>query len=366
MPDERITAAVQNWAPRFVAQGVDHNDFVRVTSGLERWEEWLPAWVENGDLHADLARDAEQGGRWVTAGEAWVRAALSYHFAKFVWLVDLHEHRHASNLAVASLRSAHPLLDRTAERLEIPFEGITMVANLRRPPDTDRPPLILLLPGLDSTKEEFFNWESVFLTRGLATVSLDGPGQGETGYETHSRPDYEVAVTALLDHLVGRADLDLGRIGAAGVSLGGYYAPRAAAFEPRIGAAVAIGGPYNFGACWPQLPWLTREAFRFHSGAADDAEAEKRAHELDLAEVLPEVEQPLLVVFGKLDRLIPWQQAEQVAAEAPNAELVMYPEGNHVCNNIPYKYRPLVADWLAERLAPGHTPRRRTMRSERA
>ena len=59
---------------------------------------------------------------------------------------------------------------------------------------------------------------------------------------------------------------------------------------------------------------------------------------------------PLLVVFGKLDRLIPWQQAERVAAEAPNAELVMYPDGNHVCNNLPYKYRPLVADWMSEHL----------------
>jgi 2,6-dihydroxypseudooxynicotine hydrolase len=59
----------------------------------------------------------------------------------------------------------------------------------------------------------------------------------------------------------------------------------------------------------------------------------------------------MLVVFGKLDRLIPYQHAEWVAAEAPNARLVMYENGNHVCNNIPYKYRPLVADWIRETLA---------------
>jgi len=67
--------------------------------------------------------------------------------------------------------------------------------------------------------------------------------------------------------------------------------------------------------------------------------------------VLPRLRQPLLVVFGKQDRLIPWPQAARVAAEAPRGELVMYPEGNHVCNNIPYKYRPLVADWIREHLA---------------
>lgn len=350
MPDERIRAAIANWSPRMVTQGVDHNDFGRVTSGLERWEEWLPAWRENGDMHSGLAREAEEHGQSLTAGEAWVRAALSYHFAKFLWLVDLDQYREVADLSVQAIRSAHGHLDPTAERIEIPFDQATMVANLRRPRVEGLPPLVILLPGLDSTKEEFFNWEGVFLARGMSTVSLDGPGQGETGYNTHIRPDYEVPVAALLDGLEGRADLDLGHVGVAGVSLGGYYAPRAAAFEPRIRAAVSIAGPYNWGECWPQLPSLSREAFRHHAGAADEAEAEKYAHRLDLQDVLPKLEQPLLVASGKADRLIPWQHAERMAAEAPNAELAMYPEGNHVCNNIPYKYRPLVADWLAEHL----------------
>jgi len=353
VPDARIEAAVANWAPRLVTQGVDPNDFARVTAPLERWEEWLGAWRANGHLHAGLAREAERQGRTLTAGRAWVRATLSYHYAKFVWMVDLERHREAADLAVAALRHAHRLLDPSAERLEIPFEGTEMVATLRRPPAPRPAPLVLLLPGLDSTKEEFFNWENVFLERGMATLSLDGPGQGETGYHSHIRPDYEVAVSAALDHLQGRDDLLGDRVGAVGVSLGGYYAPRAAAFEPRIRAAVAIGGPYDFGECWAGLPGLTREAFVHHSGAHDEAEAERLAGRLDLGPVLPRLAQPLLVVFGRLDRLIPWRQAERVAAEAPAGELVMYEDGNHVCNNLPYRYQPLAADWMRERLSDG-------------
>lgn len=348
MRDPRIEAAITNWAPRFTAQGVDPNDFQRATAGLERWEDWLPAWVALAEMHESLARDAEGRGRTLTAGEAYVRAALCYHFAKFVWLVDLDRHRAAARRSVESLYAAHRLLDPTAERIETRLDGMTMAANLRRPA-LGRPPLVLVIPGLDSTKEEFFYWEQVFLDRGMATLSLDGPGQGETG--GHIRPDYEVAVSAILDALAKRSDLDLARIGAAGVSLGGYYAPRAAAFEPRVKAVASIGGPYNFGDCWPGLPSLTREAFVHHSGAADDADGRRNASRLDLSDVLPRVAQPFLVVFGKLDRLIPWQQAERVAAEAPRGELVMYPEGNHVCNNIPYKYRPLVGDWMRERLS---------------
>jgi 2,6-dihydroxypseudooxynicotine hydrolase len=349
--DRRLQAAIAHWAPRFTAQGVDPNDFVTTTEGLERWEQWLDAWCATGDVHAALAREAEARGRHLTAGEAWVRAALCYHFAKFVWMLDPARHRAAAERAVRSLYAAHRWLDPTAERVEIPLGGVTMVGNLRRPAGAMRPPLVLLIPGLDSTKEEFFHWETVFLARGLATFSLDGPGQGETGYVTPIRPDYEVAVAATLDVLARRPDVDAARVGAAGVSLGGYYAPRAAAFEPRLRAVAAIGGPYDFGRLWDDLPPITRETFAHHAGARTDAEARAKASALSLAGVAPRVKQPLLVVFGKRDRLVPWPDAERLVAEAPHGELVMYPDGNHVCNNIPYKYRPLVADWLRERLA---------------
>jgi 2,6-dihydroxypseudooxynicotine hydrolase len=350
MPDARVQAAIDHWAPRFVAQGVDYNDFVRASSSIERWDDWLDAWVKLGDAHTSLAKQANAVGRNLSAGEAYVQAAVCYHFAKFVWMVDPVRHRDASERASASLYAAHRLLDPSAERIEVPFEGTVLVGNLRRPSGIDKPPLVLLLPGLDSTKEEFFHWENVFLRRGLATLSMDGPGQGETGAHTHIRHDYEVAVSAALDALMDRVDLDMHRVGVAGVSLGGYYAPRAAAFERRLKAVAAIGGPYNFGDCWSQLPLITRETFVYHSGAMNAEQAQALAWRLDLEGVLPRLTQPLLVVFGKLDRLIPWQHAERMAAEAPMGELVMYPEGNHVCDNIPYKYRPLVADWIGEQL----------------
>jgi NAD(P)-dependent dehydrogenase (short-subunit alcohol dehydrogenase family) len=82
----------------------------------------------------------------------------------------------------------------------------------------------------------------------------------------------------------------------------------------------------------------------------DEAEAERLARRLDLGPVLPRLRQPLLVIFGKLDRLIPWRQAERVVVEAPDAELAMLEDGNHVCNNMPYRYQPLAADWTRERL----------------
>jgi 2,6-dihydroxypseudooxynicotine hydrolase len=225
-----------------------------------------------------------------------------------------------------------------------------MAANLRRPRGSQTPPLVLLIPGLDSTKEEFFGWEDVFLSRGMATLSLDGPGQGETGLSSSIEPAYEGPVAAALDFLERRADLDVGRVGLAGVSLGGYYAPRVAAYEKRVKAAVGVSGPFDFAACWETMPRPTREAFQHHVGASSEDEAHVKAAGLNLYDAAPLLEQPYLAITGRHDRLIPWEQTKRQADEAPGGEFILYEEGNHVCNNLPYLYRPLAADWLREKL----------------
>jgi pimeloyl-ACP methyl ester carboxylesterase len=226
-----------------------------------------------------------------------------------------------------------------------------VAANLRRPPGAAEPvPLVVLIPGLDSTKEEFFCWEAVFLARGMATLSLDGPGQGETAWRMPIRPEYELAVGAILDAVAGRPELDAERIGAVGVSLGGHYVVRAGAFEPRLRALAGVSGPYDFAAGWDAMPSLTRETVVHHTGASSEAQARRRAGELNLAGVAERVNVPCLVVTGRLDRVIAWEQTKRIADAIPGAEWVLYEDGTHVCNNIPYKYRPLVADWMHARL----------------
>jgi 2,6-dihydroxypseudooxynicotine hydrolase len=349
-PDLRVRAAIENWGPRLIANGIDYNDFVRVTGSITRWEQWLEAWSGTAAVHLERAQRAAGAGHHRSAGEAYLQAAVSYHFAKFVWVLDRERNRSATEAAIRALYAAHAVLDPTAERIEAPLEGGVVAANLRRPARVERPPVVLLIPGLDSTKEEFFRWESVFLDRGMATLSLDGPGQGETGFDLPIRADYEEAVAAALDALARRDDLDLRRVGAAGVSLGGYYVARAAAYEPRLAAVAGISGPYDMGAQWDSMPSLTREAFTHYSGAADEGQALLRARELSLDGVAARIEQPFLVVTGKRDRVVPWEQTKRIADEAPRSEWVLYEDGTHVCNNVPYKYRPLVADWLRDRL----------------
>jgi pimeloyl-ACP methyl ester carboxylesterase len=350
VPDARVQAAIDHWAPRFVQAGVDYSDFVVTTAGVERWEDWHAAWCRNGDMHAGLAEEAAAKGHRLTAGEAWARATVGYHFAKFVWMVNPALSRAAADKAVAAMAKTHECLDPEAERLEVPLDGGHVVGNLRRPRGEARPPLVLLVPGLDSTKEEFFRLENVFLDRGMATLSMDGPGQGESGYDLPIRPDYEVAVAAVLDAIDARDGVDLDRIGLLGVSLGGYYAPRVLAFEPRVKAGVGLSGPYKFSDIWDTVPPQTRETFVVKSFAKDDEEGRAKAAELDLTGVAERIRQPYLAITGRLDRLIPWEQTERAAREAPGGEFLLHEDGNHGCANVPYKTRPVAADWLREQL----------------
>lgn len=178
--------------------------------------------------------------------------------------------------------------------------------NLRRPSGASRLPLVLLVPGLDSSKEELFAIENDFLQRGLATLTIDGPGQSENSVNFAIRPNWETVITPLLDHLAG---LDLGvdqdRIGLMGISMGAIYGPRAAAHEKRIKALVGLAGPYNLGECWDALNPLTRGGYVYYTKSADDAEAKRKAYTLNLEGILDKVTQPLLVIHGGKDRLFP-------------------------------------------------------------
>ncbi len=349
--DELVQAAINNWAPRFTSQGVDYNDFAQTTARITRWDDWCREWCTTGDMHAGLAGEAENQGRRVSAGEAYIAAALCYHFGKFLFQDHHAEYMDVGRRSIDAFAKGLRLLDPTGERVEIPFEGTALAGTLRRPDGVSRPAVALLLPGLDSTKEEFFTWEEVFLKRGLATLSLEGPGQGECGYHLPIRLEYETAVSTAIDWLEKRGDLDAQRVGIAGVSLGGLYGLRSAAFEPRVKAVVANCGPWNLGECWDSMNPLSRNAFAYHSASNGLEEARQRAGKITLEGAAQKIIQPILIIQGRRDRLIPWEQAYKIAdAVGSNTQVVMFENGNHVCNNIPFLYRPLTADWLWEQL----------------
>ncbi len=347
----RVQIAAMHWRPRFVANGIDVNDFEEVLNQTSEWADWGPNWLTMGAVHEALGDEAAARERTVSAAASYQRAAWCYHLGKFLWFEDLAVHATLRDRAVSVYRRSLQSLDPPATRLEFPFEGHTIPGHLRRPRDPAIPPLVLIVPGLDSSKEEMFSIEDEFLRRGMATLSIDGPGQSESSVHFAIRPNWETVITPMLDHLEALGlDSEFGRVGLMGISMGAIYGPRAAAYERRVAAVVGLAGPYNLGDCWDALNPLTRGGYIFYTKSADEDEAKRKAFGLNLEGILDKVAQPLLVIHGARDRLFPPEQAERIAREAPNATLVMYPDGNHVCNNIAYKYRPLMTDWMSDQL----------------
>jgi 2,6-dihydroxypseudooxynicotine hydrolase len=348
-PDKRVAAATAHWAARFVANGTSYPDFQATMARITRWDDWCREWGGTARHYEELAEGAEAAGRTVTAGEAWRRAALCWHWGKFVFTDHPEEQRAAHERTVACFRRGAGTLSPPAEPVRVPYAGSTLAAYLRVPPGPP-PPIVVMIPGLDSVKEELQATAEVMLRRGLAVIAIDGPGQGEAEYELPIEPAYERVVTAVADYLKGRDDVDPDRMGVFGVSLGGYYAARAAAYEPRVRAAVDLAGPYRFDLDWDELAPQTRTTFQARSGAASPAQARERAAALTLEDAAARITCPLLVVHGGRDRLIPAYHAERLAREAPGAELMLYPDGSHGVTNHAFESRAAMADWLAARL----------------
>jgi 2,6-dihydroxypseudooxynicotine hydrolase len=318
---------------------------------MSSYDDWCRAWSARAAHHEQLGREALAAKHFLTAGECLQRAGVYYHFASFLFVQDQAQMKAAHKKQIECRQVALPHLRPPGERVEIPYEGKTLAGILRKPAGAEKLPVVAMAVGLDSTKEETDAYEAPFLARGIATLVFEGPGQGEAQYDFPIRGDYEVPVKAVLDYIGTRHDLDAGRIGMWGVSLGGYYAPRAAAFDKRIKACIALGGPFNFGANWDNLPALTREAFRVRSHCKTDDDARKNSLTLSLEGIAQNITCPIFIVNGRLDRIVPAKDAERLAREVKGpVELMMIEDGNHIATNRAYRWRSQSADWLAERL----------------
>lgn len=349
--DALVKAAMDHWAPRFVANGVPFTDFQEVTARIEKWDDWCAAWSARAAIHEAIGRDELAAGHGLSAGQHLTEAAVCYHFGKYLFVHDPETMRAAHMKAVTCRNLALPHLRPPGERIDIPYEGKILFGNLRRPVGVDRPPVVVMAMGLDSAKEEMHAYETTFLDRGLATMAFDGPGQGEGEYDFTIRHDYEVPVGAVIDCIANRDDLDARALAIWGVSLGGYYAARAAALEPRIKAAVTLSGPFDWGAIWDKLPPITRTAFQMRAGCDTEEAAHARAADLSLVGLAEKITCPIFVVGGKLDRVIPYQDAERLAAEVSGpVRSLLIEDGGHVANNRGYLYRTQTADWLAAQL----------------
>ncbi|MFD9701714.1 alpha/beta hydrolase family protein [Lentzea sp. NPDC059081] len=223
----------------------------RITAG--DYDSWHDEWLATADRVAALGRDALARGHRVSARDAFLRASNYYRSAEFFLHGNPSDPRitHAYDASVACFREAAALFTPAVEPVEIPYEGTVLPGYLYRPggPGVARP-TVVMFNGFDGTAEEMhFSGAAAAAERGYTVLSFDGPGQPGTRHH-HGltfRPDWENVVGPVLDHALGLSEVDPARIALLGNSMGGVLAPRAAAFDDRIAACIAIDGVYDLG-----------------------------------------------------------------------------------------------------------------------
>lgn len=346
-------AQAKHLTQRFVTNGVPLDDLNTIIAELDGWPSWYAAWERVGDARMRNAAEAERAGAELTAAELRLIAALDYHFGKFLFVHDPAALRAGSGKAAGAYRQAIGRLPWPGRIVEVRHREARLPGVFRAPGQEPPWPTIILVPGLDAAKEELHLFSEVFLRRGMATLVVDGPGQGESEFDHRLTAAWEEVAASIVATLGTVEGVDTGRLAVVGVSLGGYYAARAAARTPGLRAGVSLGGCYSMAESWPNLAYLSREAFRVRTGAGDEATALANAEAFRLATCPPERNVPFLVVHGERDRLFDLTQARRMAEHfGERAELVVEPDGNHVLHNLGYRIRPLVADWVRRRLEP--------------
>jgi dienelactone hydrolase len=328
---------------------------------------WHEEWCGMADRLARRADAAAAKGFAITAGHNYIRAGNYYYSGeRFMPPGDdkLATYRKALRCWHAAFDRLHPQI----ERIDVPYEGTALAAYFMRAPGPARAPTVVLFNGMDNCKEMSVIFAGLELAkRGISTLAIDGPGQGESLRlrGIHSRPDYEVAGAAAFDYVASRPDVDTGRVAAMGYSFGGYLAPRIVAHDHRYAACVAFGAMHWDLHGWqqeikarlaadPKSSFSSNFQFRWVIGAPDNETALAWAKRFTLAECIQNIRCPVLVLHGENDRIVPVAEArtlyEKLTRKDKHLKIFTAEEGG--TEHCQVDNRPMgldyIADWLIE------------------
>jgi len=330
------------------------------------------AWTALGERLCRLAGADEAKGRNYSASDKYRRASIFFLHAERMQAHGYAPRKAAYERFLDCFGKYIALGGVNCRRVEVPYKDTSLpalfVSGLAA--GQEKAPCMVHFDGLDSAKEMIFmqGIPDALARRGVSTLVVDNPGVGESlrlrGLTNF--PEAEVPAKAAVDYLESIAEVDAERIGMMANSLGGYHAPRAAAFEKRFKCCVAWGVIYDWGETqrgryenshsslpvphyWEHVGWVF--------GKSSVEEILEVSAKITLRGVLQHVECPILFVHGENDRQISIKQAEQCIAEctaSPKAELYVHTladGGAEHCgvDNLPLT-REVMTDWVAETL----------------
>lgn len=339
-------------------------DFAGIRERVRKMADIGPAFAAVARRRQAKAEAAEADGHPVTARDNYYMAAV--HWAAAQWPYDSNS---ADNLACNARKRAcytkyATFADHHVEPVWIPFEGKALPAWFHLPPGyrDGRLPVVIAVPGMDSFKEAMVALANDrFLSRGVAVLAIDGPGQYEAPvlglYFSTER--WAAVGRPIVDWLAGRPEIEATRIGVVGTSFGSFFSTILTAHEPRLAACAVMsvchepGGETIFEQACPTF----KKRFMYMSGITDEAEFDVFRRTITWEGHAERIAVPYLCVAGEREELSPLEHSERLLAALRGPKrLVVYEESRHSVGNVAATnlgpFPPtLVADWMVDRLA---------------
>jgi len=349
---------------------------LRLKGSVGNDDAWFREWAREGRTVEDRGRDLIARGRSLSGAQYLQRASMYYHVGERFLQPKSKAGNDAYMRGVACLRDAAKFFRRPKlEHVEIPYGDTSLPAiyvHAEPVKSGGKVPAVVFFDGLDVTKEiQYLKGVADLVARGIACLIVDGPGNGESirFRDLYLRHDTEHYATPVYEYLAKRPEVDPNRIGVMAISLGGYYAPRAAAMEPRYACCIAWGAQWDYQKIWqdrfdrlaradtPSLS-VAAQHISWVLNATSQEDALKRLAPFKLDGVVQKMQCPFLMLHGEGDEQIPLPEAQKCfdAVGSKNKVMKLFTReegGYHHCQidnqSICSAY---MWDWLEETLRP--------------
>ena len=359
-----LTRQMPAWAKlQFTSNGITAADLDFVLGRITSLESWVDEWESLGRNHEQAGHDAVALGKRAEAGQRFLWASASYNFAQYVVFMEPARKLRLHDMCVAAYTLAGPLCSPPTRPFTVEFRKRRVQGALRLPHGDGPHPVVVIFNGTNGVKEELHCWSDAYLERGIATVSLDGPGLGKTFHRLSSVAEPRPLGVAIMNHIESMPELDSDAVAFMGLSLGGYAAIRIAAHDKRVRCVAAVSPPFSVDVYWNvTLFSMRKELASLYDMSID--EMDRFIPRITLQHTLPDLHAPLMVAGGGHDMITPSDEAERIFANARcERELIYYPRGAHECFNVLADLRPRMSGWVAKQLsrhraAPPPRPKR--------
>jgi alpha-beta hydrolase superfamily lysophospholipase len=332
---------------RFVAMGIPRDIVEETLASIRSVESWGDAWIETaqrflGDYRRQVSSDQPGAGE-----EARRVAAMCYHAAQILIFDDPKTIALCRASTASLFAQAQPRLYPYAHRLRLPWRNSELPCYYMVPEDRGEPtPLVVMLNGATTAKEETFAWSRAFIQRGMAVVAIDSPGTGEASRVAPYLADDDDIFDGIFELISEQPNLDARRVVAVGASMGGNQAIRSLAHDRRILGAVAVTPAYEPGRWVHRANPVLRAQLQSLSGVYD-VDAREQARSFDLAAVVGRVRKPVLVYGGGRDVVVPVSESQLLASKLGRfGTLVWVPDGGHCLYDMIPQWTAEAAQWI--------------------